>query len=80
MSEVKPVSSSERIAESAAAPIIAVKSLVNNQEVAMLTLGPKRFSTGSIGYFANGKISLGDDAEKGYQAQVQLVRIGSKSK
>lgn len=46
----------------------------------MLTLGPKRFSTGSIGYFANGKISLGDDAEKGYQAQVQLVRIGSKSK
>lgn len=80
MSEVKPGSSSESTAESAAAPIITVKFLVNGQEVGMLTLGPKHFSTGSTGYFASGKVSLGDDAEKGYQAQVQLVRIGSKPK
>ncbi len=43
-------------------------------------LSPKQFSTGSTGFFASGKVSLGDEAEKGYQAQVQLVRIGSKPK
>ncbi len=59
--------------------IIKVKFYVNDTEVGMLLLSPKEFSTGSVGYFANGKISLGDDAQKGYQAQVQLVRIGSKS-
>jgi len=46
----------------------------------MLLLAPKDFSTGSSGYFANGKVALADDAEKGYQVQVQMVRIGSKLK
>jgi hypothetical protein len=61
-------------------PTITVKFLVDGQEVGMLLLSPKDFSTGSTGYFTSGKVSLGDDAEKGYQAQVQMVRIGSKKK
>ncbi|MFN3704687.1 MAG: hypothetical protein ACK4WM_01655 [Thermoflexales bacterium] len=59
--------------------IVKVKFYVNDREVGTLLLSPKEFSTGSVGYFANGKISLGDDAQKGYQAQVQLVKIGSKA-
>ena len=74
MSEVKPVS----LPEGASAAKVVVKFLVNGEEVGSLMLAPNRFSTGSVGFFANGKVSLGDDAERGYQAQVQLVRIGSK--
>ncbi|MFC1463599.1 MAG: hypothetical protein ACFLMY_02005 [Candidatus Brachytrichaceae bacterium NZ_4S206] len=74
MSEVKPTPPSE----SAHAPKIIVKFLVDGQEVGTLALSPKQFSTGSTGFFASGKVSLGDEAERGYQAQVQLVRIGSK--
>ncbi len=59
-------------------PTITVKFLVDGKEVGMMLLNPKEFKTGSTGYFANGKISLGDDAVKGYQAQVQLVKVGSK--
>ncbi len=44
----------------------------------MLLLSPKNFSTGSTGYFGTGKVSFGDDAEKGYQVQVQAIKIGSK--
>jgi len=73
MSEVKSSSPLQ-----SAPPKIAVKFLVNGEEVGMLVLSPKQFSTGSTGFFATGKLSLGDEAEKGYQAQVQLVRIGSK--
>lgn len=76
MSEVKAAPSSE----GAHAPKVVAKFFVDGQEVGMLVLSPKQFSTGSTGFFANGKVSLGDDAEKGYQAQVQLVRIGSKMK
>jgi hypothetical protein len=71
MSEVKP---------EAIAIKIQVKFIVDGQEVGTLVLSPKKFSTGSVGYFASGRVSLGDDAEKGYQAQVQLVKIGSKEK
>jgi hypothetical protein len=74
MSEVKSASPPESIS----ATKIIVKFLVNGEEVGSLMLAPKQFSTGSVGFFANGKIALGDDAERGYQAQVQLVRIGSK--
>lgn len=38
---------------------------------------PKAFKTGSVGYFGVGKIALNG---KKYQAQVQLVEIGSKPK
>gem|GEM_PF-1532465 len=59
---------------------VKVKFYVGDEEVGMLLLAPKDFSTGSSGYFANGKVALADDAEKGYQVQVQMVRIGSKLK
>ncbi len=59
--------------------IVKVKFYVNNEEVGTILLSPKEFRTGSVGFYGNGKLSLGDGAEKGYQAQVQLVRIGSKA-
>ena len=59
-------------------PQISVKFLVDGQEVNTMFLVSKDFSTGSSGYYAQGKVMLGDDAEKGYQVQVQLVKIGSK--
>ena len=57
---------------------VLVKFVVNGEEVGSMLLNPKTFSTGSQGYFGTGKLSPGDEAEKGYQGQVQLVRIGSK--
>ena len=59
-------------------PTITVKFLIDGQEVGMMLLMAKDFKTGSTGYYGQGKVSLGDDALKGYQAQVQLVKIGSK--
>ncbi len=59
-------------------PTITVKFLIDGQEVGMMLLIAKDFKTGSTGYYGQGKVSLGDDAVKGYQAQVQLVKIGSK--
>jgi hypothetical protein len=41
-------------------------------------LNPKTFSTGSQGFFANGKIVI--TQEERYQIQIQLVLIGSKNK
>jgi hypothetical protein len=40
-----------------------------------MTLPPKDFKTGSKGFFANGKLEI---EGKRYQAQIQLVEIGSK--
>ncbi len=57
---------------------VQVKFVVNGEEVGSMLLNAKTFSTGSQGYFGTGKLSLGDEAEKGYQGQVQLIRIGSK--
>ncbi|HEY3290124.1 MAG TPA: hypothetical protein VGK87_08365 [Anaerolineae bacterium] len=59
-------------------PTITVKFLIDGNEVGTLLLNAKDFKTGSTGYYGTGKVSLGDDAVKGYQAQVQLVKIGSK--
>jgi len=39
------------------------------------TLPPKDFKTGSKGFYANGKLEI---EGKRYQAQIQLVEIGSK--
>jgi hypothetical protein len=41
----------------------------------VMTLPPKDFKTGSKGFFANGKLEI---EGKRYQAQIQLVEIGSK--
>ena len=59
-------------------PTITVKFLIDGAEVGTILLNAKDFKTGSTGYYGQGKVSLGDDAVKGYQAQVQLVKIGSK--
>ena len=59
-------------------PTITVKFLVDGNEVGTILLNPKDFKTGSTGFYGQGKITLNDDAAKGYQAQVQLVKIGSK--
>jgi hypothetical protein len=59
-------------------PTITVKFLIDGNEVGTILLTAKDFKTGSTGFYGQGKISLNDDALKGYQAQVQLVKIGSK--
>jgi hypothetical protein len=40
-------------------------------------INPKNFSTGSRGFYGQGKMQVGD---KNYQVNVQLVEIGSKPK
>ena len=59
-------------------PTITVKFLIDGKEVGTLLLNAKDFKTGSTGFYGQGKVTIGDDAAKGYQAQVQLVKIGSK--
>ncbi len=59
-------------------PTITVKFLIDGNEVGTILLSATEFKTGSTGYFGIGKINLNDEAAKGYQAQVQLVKIGSK--
>jgi hypothetical protein len=55
--------------------IIEIKD--GEKKVAELSATEKVFKTGSKGFFGMGKIQIG---EKRYQAQVQLVEIGSKPK
>lgn len=45
--------------------------------IGVFTLPPKDFKTGSKGFYANGKVEI---EGKRYQAQLQLVEIGSKPK
>ena len=59
---------------------VIVKFFVDGKEVGMpIQLLPKDFSTGSKGFFGTNKFAIGDDAEKGYMVQVQMVKIGSKT-
>jgi hypothetical protein len=60
-------------------PTITVKFFLDGKEVGTLLLNAKDFKTGSTGFYGQGKVAIGDDAAKGYQAQVQLVKIGSKT-
>jgi hypothetical protein len=46
------------------------------QLIGLMTVPPKDFKTGSKGYFASGKVEI---EGKRYQAQIQLVEIGSKT-
>lgn len=48
-----------------------------SDKVAEVGLPEKKFSTGSIGYWASQKIEM---KGKRYQCQFQMVEIGSKSK
>ena len=45
------------------------------ERVGTVTAEPRRFRTGSQGYYANGQFEI---AGKQYQFQVQFVEIGSK--
>jgi hypothetical protein len=55
--------------------IIEIKD--GEMKLAEFSASEKVFKTGSKGFFGMGKIQIG---EKRYQAQVQLVEIGSKPK
>jgi predicted RNA-binding protein with EMAP domain len=55
--------------------IIAELKTDDGKLLAVMTLPPKDFKTGSKGFFANGKLEV---EGKRYQAQIQLVEIGSK--
>lgn len=57
--------------------IIAEIKNDQGQLIAVLTLPPKEFKTGSRGFYANGKTEING---KRYQVQVQLVEVGSKPK
>ena len=57
--------------------VIAELKSDSGQMLAVLTVAPKEFKTGSKGFYANQKIDLGG---KRYQLQIQLVEIGSKKK
>jgi hypothetical protein len=46
------------------------------QLIGLMTVLPKDFKTGSKGYFASSKVEI---EGKRYQAQIQLVEIGSKT-
>ena len=46
------------------------------QLIGLMTVPPKDFKTGSKGFFASGKVEI---EGKRYQAQIQLVEIGSKT-
>jgi hypothetical protein len=45
------------------------------ESLAMISIAPKEFKTGSRGYYANQKLEI---AGKRYQVQIQMVEIGSK--
>jgi hypothetical protein len=47
------------------------------QPIAVLTVAPKEFKTGSRGFYGNTKIEIDG---KRYQVQIQIIEIGSKSK
>ena len=55
--------------------MIAEIKTSDGQVVAVMALPIKEFKTGSKGFYANGKIEI---EGKRYQAQIQLVEIGSK--
>ncbi len=57
--------------------MIIVEIKKDGEVVGKLTAAEKVFKTGSRGYFGMGKFQI---EEKRYQAQVQLVEIGSKPK
>lgn len=55
--------------------IVEIKT-AEGQTIALMTVDPKNFKTGSRGFHGQGKIDF--DGKK-YQTQVQMVEIGSKN-
>ncbi len=56
--------------------ILADLKLDDGQSVAVLTVPPKEFKTGSRGFFGSTKAEING---KRYQIQIQVVEIGSKN-
>ena len=56
--------------------IIAELKSADGKSLGTLAVAPKQFKTGSRGFYANGKLEIDG---KRYQAQIQLVEIGSKA-
>lgn len=56
--------------------IIAELKSDDGKPLGVLTVAPKNFKTGSRGFYANTKVEI---EGKRYQAQIQLVEIGSKT-
>jgi hypothetical protein len=50
---------------------------VGGETLGLLVLKPKEFTSGSTGFFGQGKLEL--EGER-YQAQAQLVKIGSRDR
>lgn len=57
--------------------LVAELKTQEGQLVAVLTVPPKDFKTGSKGYFGSTKAEI---EGKRYQVQIQIVEIGSKKK
>ena len=57
--------------------LIAELKTDTGQTIALLTIPPKEFKTGSKGFFGMTKSEI--DGKK-YQIQIQIVEIGSKKK
>ncbi len=57
--------------------ILADLKLDDGQSIAVLTVPPKEFKTGSRGFFGSTKAEING---KRYQIQIQVVEIGSKGK
>ncbi len=57
--------------------ILADLKLDDGQSVAVITVPPKEFKTGSRGFFGSTKAEING---KRYQIQIQVVEIGSKGK
>ncbi len=56
--------------------ILADLKLDDGQSIAVLTVPPKEFKTGSRGFFGSTKAEING---KRYQIQIQVVEIGSKT-
>ncbi len=56
--------------------ILADLKLDDGQSIAVLTVPPKEFKTGSRGFFGSTKAEING---KRYQIQIQVVEIGSKN-
>lgn len=55
--------------------IIITELKADSKVIGTLTAVPKEFKTGSRGFYGQGKIEIDG---KRYQAQIQIVEIGSK--
>ena len=65
------------IPESPAEQMPRIEIYEGSQKIADVGLPEKKFSTGSVGYWATQKLEING---KRYQCQFQLVEIGSKEK